>query len=368
MARLVAFLVLWLVLAGSACAATVSVAGLFPGKVLISIDGGAPRMLAVGQKTTDGITLVAAGADSATLDLGGQRRVLRVGESASMGATTGATSGASTSTTSRGPVASASGAREASDTIVLSADSAGHYVTVGAINGNAVKFFVDTGATYISMSAEVARRIGLEYRGGQQLQVATANGVKTAYAVKLASVRVGAITLEDVAGVVSEGPGTGDTVLLGMSFMSRLSMRRDGNNLRLSRRETDGGATDTRPQVTLTQNRGGMFSTAASVNGARVRFIVDTGATLVSIDTALARGIGLNYQNGQSGMAGTANGQVKAWRVRFDSISVGPITLYNIDGLVHEGPGLGVGLLGMSFLNRVEIKREGESLTLIKRF
>ena len=364
MPRLLAFPLLWLALAGATSAATVGVAGLFPGKALVSIDGGAPRMLAVGQKTPDGITLVAAGADSATLDLGGQRRVLRVGESATFGAGAGATA----SPAFRGTAAVTGGAGAGNDTIVLSADSTGHYVTVGAINGNAVKFFVDTGATYISISAEVARRIGLEYRSGQQLQVATANGVKTAYAVKLASVRVGAITLEDVAGVVSEGPGTGDTVLLGMSFMSRLSMSRDGNNLRLSRRETASGATDTRPQVTLTQNRGGMFSAPASVNGAKVSFIVDTGATLVSIDTGLARSIGMNYQKGQSGMAGTANGQVKAWRVRFDSISVGPIILYNIDGLVHEGPGLGVGLLGMSFLSRVEMKREGENLTLIKRF
>ena len=66
----------------------------------------------------------------------------------------------------------------------------------------------------------------------------------------------------------------------------------------------------------------------------------------------------------------TANGLVGAYRVKFDTVKLGDITLNNVDGVVMEGNGLGgrFGLLGMSFLNRTEMRREGEVLTLIKRF
>ena len=337
----------------AAWAASVSVVGLFPGKALVSINGGAPRTLAVGQKTPDGVTLVAAAADSATFDIGGQRRVLRMGEAFT------ATGGAGAAPAS----APAGGA-----SVALAPDGAGHYITVGAINERAVKFFVDTGASLVWMSAEVANRVGIDYRRGAQFTVTTAGGPKPAFAVKLASVRVGGITLTDVDGAVGEGAGTGETVLLGMSFLSRLSMTRDGNLMRLSRSPALAANADQRPSLTLTQVRAGMFATPVAVNGVSLPFLIDTGATNVALDVAMAQKIGINYQKGTPGMANTANGPVRAWRVKLDQVSAGPITLYNVDATVLEGPGIGVGLLGMSFLNRVEIKREGETMVLVKRF
>jgi len=337
----------------AAWAASVSVVGLFPGKALVSINGGAPRTLAVGQKTADGVTLLAAAADSATFDIGGQRRVLRRGEACT------ATGGAGAAPAS----APAGGA-----SVALAPDGAGHYITVGAINERAVKFFVDTGASLVWMSAEVANRLGIDYRRGAQFTVTTAGGPKPAFAVKLASVRVGGITLTDVDGAVGEGAGTGETVLLGMSFLSRLSMTRDGNLMRLSRSPAQAANADFRPSLTLTQVRAGMFATPVAVNGVSLPFLIDTGATNVALDVAMAQKIGINYQKGTPGVANTANGPVRAWRVKLDQVSAGPITLYNVDATVLEGPGIGVGLLGMSFLNRVEIKREGETMVLVKRF
>jgi len=337
----------------AAGAASVSVVGLFPGKALVSINGAAPRALAVGQKTPDGITLLAAAADSATFDIGGQRRVLRMGEAwtAAGGAGAAPASAAATGTS-----------------VALAPDGAGHYITVGAINERAVKFFVDTGASLVWMSAEVAKRIGVDYRRGTQFTVTTAGGPKQAFAVKLASVRVGGITLTDVDAAVGEGAGTGETVLLGMSFLSRLSMTRDGNLMRLSRGPAQTANADPRPSLTLTQVRAGMFATPVAVNGVNLPFLVDTGATNVALDVAMAQKIGINFHKGTPGMANTANGPVRAWRVKLDQVSAGPITLYNVDATILEGPGIGVGLLGMSFLNRVEMKREGETLVLVKRF
>ena len=348
-------------------AVSVNVVGLFAGKAVLSIDAGAPRTLAIGAKTPEGVTLVAAGADSATLAIDGQRRVLRLGETYVTPVARGA-AGVGAGSLAGGNAATGA---DSGTSVALASDGAGHYLTVGAINDRSVKFFVDTGASVVWMSAEVANRLGLDWRRGKQFTVGTAGGPKPAYSVRLASVRVGSITLTDVEGAVGEGAGTGDTVLLGMSFLSRLTMARDGNLMRLSRGPAaaiGSRAADARPTLTLNEVRAGLFATPVSVNGVSLPFLVDTGATNVAIDTGMAQRIGLNYRNGSPGMAGTANGPVRAWRVKLDQVSAGPIILYNVDATVLEGPGLGVGLLGMSFLNRVEIKRDGETLVLIKRF
>ena len=345
----------------SACtngfAAAVDVVGLFPGKVLVSINGGAPKTLSPGQKTPDGVTLVSVGSDSAVFDIDGTRRILRLGQAFNAA-----------------PANSAG-----SDSITLSADSAGHYITVGAINGRAVKFFVDTGASVVWIPAGVANRIGLPYRHGRPVNMSTAGGTRTAWAITLDQVRIGGIALDQVEAAVGEGASTGDDVLLGTSFLSRLSMTRDGNLLRLSRQDSAPRAAangannavkeDSRPQVTLAQARNGMFTVDAAINGSPLPFIVDTGATTISLDAAMAQQIGLNYRKGTPGWSGTVNGLVRSWHVKLDSVAVGPIILYGVDATVREGPGTGgVGLLGMTFLSRVEMKRSGDSLTLTKRF
>jgi aspartyl protease family protein len=192
--------------------------------------------------------------------------------------------------------------------------------------------------------------------------------VRSAWAVRFASVRVGNITLTDVEGAVGDGQGTGDTALLGMSFLGRLALSREGDRLRLAPRETARGGADSRPSVTLSESRNGMFATTAQINGVALPFLVDTGATSVSIDMAMADRIGLNYQKGTPMLAHTAAGNVRAWRVKLDTVTVGAITLYNVDGTVLEGPGAGIGLLGMSFLSRVDMRRDGAAMVLIKRF
>jgi aspartyl protease family protein len=337
--------------AGTAAAMMVSVAGLFPGKALLSVDGSAPRSLAAGQKSPEGVTVVAITADAVTLEFGGARRALRVGES---WATTGVATAA---------------APAAGGDIVLSADSGGHYMTVGAINDRAVRFMVDTGASVVWISSEVANRVGIDYRRGQPIVVNTAGGTRNAFAVRLPSVRVGPITLTNVEGAVGEGAGTGEMGLLGMSFLSRLSMVRDGNQLRLSQKEGARSAPDTRPQIALNEKRAGLFVAEVLVNGVKLPFMVDTGATHIALDIAMARRIGLHFEKGAPAIAQTANGAVRSWRVKLDSVSLGPITQYNVDATVVDGPGMGgAGLLGMSFLSRLEIKRDGETMVLIKRF
>jgi aspartyl protease family protein len=123
-----------------------------------------------------------------------------------------------------------------------------------------------------------------------------------------------------------------------------------------------------RQSVVIAADAAGHFSAEGQVNGSRVRFLVDTGATLVTLSTADAQRLGIDYRKGQQAVTQTANGKVMAYRVRLDSVAVGPMTLFAVDAVVNDAPGLDVTLLGMSFLNRTEMRREGGSLTLTKRY
>lgn len=329
-----------------ALAVDVNVVGLFPGKALVSIDGGQPRTLVAGQQSPEGVRLVSVSGDSATFDIHGKQRRLQIGQAFR-----------------------ANGGDDA-NTVVLAPDTSGHYVTVGAINGKTARLLVDTGATTVAMGTQLADRLGIAYRNGRPEKFGTANGTITGYVVSLDSVRIGGLTLNQVDAAISDGMNKWDGVLLGMSFIGRLSMQRDGQTLRLSRKTGAGPtASDTREKLVLKETRNGMFAISAKVNGIALPFLVDTGATTVSMDAAQARSIGLDYQKGTPGWSNTANGPVRSWHLKLDSIAVGPITLYGIEASVREGPGTGgVGLLGMSFLNRVEMQRDGETLTLTKRF
>ena len=119
--------------------------------------------------------------------------------------------------------------------------------------------------------------------------------------------------------------------------------------------------------VTLSADSQGHFVYSGSINGSPVRFVIDTGATLVALPGAEARRLGLDYRKGQRGITETAGGPVEAYRVRLDRVRLGDIELLGVDGVVIE-QGLNIALLGMSFLNRVEMKREGQTMTLIRRF
>lgn len=199
-----------LAVVGSHAAATdVRVVGLFPNKAVLSIDGGAPRTVTVGQKTADGVALLSVNGENATLEIDGKRRMVRMGQ-----------------------MVQAATAR--SDSVMLQADTRGHFMADGAINGAGLRFLVDTGATLISIPAAEAKRLGVSYLGGERALVNTAAGVAPAYRVKLDSVRVGTVTVNNVDAVVLER-GL-DVNLLGMSFLNRMEMRREGETMVLTKR------------------------------------------------------------------------------------------------------------------------------------
>jgi aspartyl protease family protein len=120
--------------------------------------------------------------------------------------------------------------------------------------------------------------------------------------------------------------------------------------------------------ITLTADSRGHFFTTGAVNGMSLRFMVDTGATAVAMSSSDAKRAGVNYLAGIRMFTQTANGIVPVYRVKLDRVRVGEITLNNVDAVIVEGDRLPIALLGMSFLNRMEMKRDGDTMTLIKRF
>lgn len=119
--------------------------------------------------------------------------------------------------------------------------------------------------------------------------------------------------------------------------------------------------------VTLTADAQGHFITIGSINGNSTRFLVDTGASSVSMSSAEAKRLGISYLNGRRGLSSTANGVTQIYLVSLNSVKIGDINLNGVGAAIHESA-LPVVLLGMSFLNRVNMKREGDNMVLTKRF
>ncbi len=104
----------------------------------------------------------------------------------------------------------------------------------GQINGRAVQFMVDTGASQVVMSESDARRIDLKFEQGQPMRVSTANGMATGYRVVLSSVRVGEVQVFEVPAIVL--PQAMPFILLGNGFLMRFQMQRNNDQLTLERR------------------------------------------------------------------------------------------------------------------------------------
>jgi aspartyl protease family protein len=119
--------------------------------------------------------------------------------------------------------------------------------------------------------------------------------------------------------------------------------------------------------TTLTADLRGHFAADGQVNGRGVRFVVDTGATLVALPGPEARRLGIDYHKGQRVLLGTANGSAPGYLVKLDTVAVGGVVLYGVEAVVIES-GLAHALLGMSYLNRMDMKREGNLMTLTRRY
>jgi aspartyl protease family protein len=205
---------LGLLAVATAHAQSVTLSGMVGSKALLIVDGSAPKIVAAGEDFK-GVKVVSTQGDTALLVVGGKRLNMRVGDApASVGEQAGSKS---------------SGSR-----IVLTAGDGGHFLAAGSINGKSVQFMVDTGATTVAMGSAEAKRMGIDYTSGKPVRMNTANGQAMGYLLTLNSVRIGDVEVQNVEAIISQQAMP--YVLLGNSFLTRFSMRRDSDQMVLERR------------------------------------------------------------------------------------------------------------------------------------
>ena len=195
----------------SALATSVGFAGHFPGKVLLTIDGGSPRIVPIGGSVGDSVKVISADGETATLEIDGKRRVLRVGQNVAE---------------------QASGSGPAN--VLLTADHLGHFRTTGSVNGKPVQFLVDTGASMVAFGRSDAQRLGLDPGKGEVGHSRTANGLVQVSLVKLNTLKIGEVTLNNVDATLL--PHDLPLALLGMSFLNRMEIQVDGNRMTLKKK------------------------------------------------------------------------------------------------------------------------------------
>ncbi len=211
----VRLMLLTLTVTAPAQAADINLIGIFGSRATLMVDGGKPRTLAVGESTPDKIRLLSIANDSAVIEIDGRRETLHMGNQR----------------------IAAARANSDAPRVMLTGDAKGHYLTTVAVNGVSMQFLVDTGATSVTISAADAARANINFRLGERANMQTANGLVSAWRVKLDTVKLGDITLNNVDGVVMEGNALGGRYgLLGMSFLNRTEMRREGDQLMLIKR------------------------------------------------------------------------------------------------------------------------------------
>lgn len=208
------FLFMLLSISGSSHAVkSIEVQALFSSKAVVLIDD-VRRVLSVGKTSPEGVKLIAATSKGATLEVDGEVKDYLLGTSISL--------------TYKVP--------ELQEETIFANDN-GMYLRVGAINGLAVQFLIDTGATTIAMNKKQAKRLGIRYKTqGIKSGVSTASGFETAYEVKLKSVSLGGIKQYNVTAMVIDGNHPGP-ILLGMSFLSALTVETAGNAMVLKQRK-----------------------------------------------------------------------------------------------------------------------------------
>lgn len=187
----------------------IEVEALFTDAVVLQVDG-ERKMLRVGQ-SFKGVTLLAAYSRTATLEVNGESLVL--GISRRIG---------STYETAKSKV------------VTIQRDARLQYQTTAAINGRQVQVMVDTGANVVALNSNQARSLGVDYSNGIPAKVETASGQVNAWMVSLRSVSVGGIQVDNVQASVVEGDFPA-TVLLGMTFLKHVKMEEDKGVLSLSR-------------------------------------------------------------------------------------------------------------------------------------
>lgn len=144
----------------------------------------------------------------------------------------------------------------------------------------------------------------------------------------------------------------------------------DGNEMKLGLNQSIAGnfKKPERNSLRIYPDALGMYFVDGAINGEKTRFLVDTGATYVTLSGNKAGQLGIDFRKGSPSQVQTAAAVVTAWTVKLDSVSVGGIRMSNIDATVIAGDQPFEVLLGNSFLQHTRMQKAGAVLELNKRF
>ena len=208
------FLLAQLLFSNSSYAIDVNVVGLATNKAILVIDDDKPRTVSIGQTTKSGVKLISTNTNSVVIEIAGEQRSLVLGQNLSFA-----------------PPAKG-------DQVILHADPRGHfYVTARVNNKSSIRLIVDTGATMVTLSYEDARRLNIATNYKKEpITITTANGLSTAYKIKLNYIQIGNIALSNIDAIVVARSNKLKIGLLGMSFLNRIAVKKDGSTMTLIKR------------------------------------------------------------------------------------------------------------------------------------
>jgi aspartyl protease family protein len=121
-------------------------------------------------------------------------------------------------------------------------------------------------------------------------------------------------------------------------------------------------------EVRIERGINGHYNTPGHINGRLVNFMVDTGATAIAMNHAEADRLGISWRQGMRTIAGTAGGDTPSYMVTLDTVTVGGVTLHNVQAAVIVADTDNDILLGMTFLERTEMREENNALVLRKKY
>jgi len=189
----------------------IEVVGLFRDTAVLRV-AGKQRLLKVGQLSPEGVMLVSASNSGAVVSIEGKQYSLQLSNGVRGGYTE---------------------KKNSSELIAINA--AGQYITQGSVNGRAVTFLVDTGATSVAINSRDARRLGINFATEKPGMVATAGGPVRAYSLTLDRVKVGEIEARNIRAVVLEG-NYPTLALLGMTWLKHVEIVENAGVMKLTKK------------------------------------------------------------------------------------------------------------------------------------
>ncbi len=177
------------------------------------------------------------------------------------------------------------------------------------------------------------------------------------------------VTVDGQQKLLRKGESLGGVTLLSAdSRAAELDIDGKKHSLGVHRRIVSNYQALEKREVAIRRNDNAQYITGAIINGRRVNVLVDTGANIMALNSGHATALGIDYRAGQPARLATAGGKVQAWRVTLDSVDLAGMRVDHVDATVVEGADPEIILLGMSYLNHVEINESGGVLRLSRGY